>query len=65
MKLLEKIKAKTSQKNRIKGQLATIGLIASTVLTLGVITNPIGITVLTVVGVLCGVKARHHALKTV
>ena len=65
MKLIDKINAKTSQKNRIKGQLATVGLIASTVLALGVITNPIGITVLTVVGLLCGVKARGHALKTV
>jgi len=65
MKLIDKIKAKTSQKNRFHGQLATVGLITSTVLALGVVTNPIGITVLTVIGVLCGVKARGHALKTV
>ena len=65
MKLIDKINAKTSQKNRIKGRLATVGLIASTVLALGVVTNPTGIAVLTVVGLLCGVKARGHALKTV
>ena len=65
MKLIDKIKAKTSNKNRLQGKLATLGLITSTVLACGVVTNPIGITVLTVLGVLCGVKARGHALKTV
>ena len=65
MKLIDKIKAKTSKKNRIHGQLATVGAVASAVLALGVVTNPIGITVLTVIGVICGATARNKALKTV
>ena len=65
MELIDKIKAKTSKKNQLHGQLATIGLIASTVLACGVVTNPIGITVLTVIGVICGATARNKALKTV
>ena len=65
MKLIDKIKAKTNKKNRIHGQLATIGAVASAILALGVVTNPIGITILTVVGAVCGVIAREKALKTV
>ena len=65
MKLIDKIKAKTNKKNRLHGQLATVGAVASAVLALGVVTNPIGITILTVVGAVCGVIARDKALKNV
>jgi len=63
MKLIQKIKAKSTQSNRIKGQLfTTLGAIASAILLTGVIINPIGIVALTILAVASGVKASGHAI---
>ena len=65
MKLIEKIKAKSSKSNRIKGQLfTTLGAIASAILLTGTIVNPIGIVALTILAVASGVKASSHAITT-
>lgn len=64
MKIIERIKAKTSKDNRVKGQVkTTVGLICVTILSAGIVTNPIGITALTVGTIICGVSAGQHALK--
>jgi len=60
---LERLKATSSRRNRILGQLKSIGaIVCGTILTLGVVTNPIGIVVLSVVGAVCGKQAVSHAL---
>ena len=65
MKLIQKIKAKSSKSNRVKGQLfTTLGAIASAILLTGVVVNPIGIVALTVLAVASGVKASGHAITT-
>lgn len=65
MKIIERIKAKSSPKNRLKGQIKTILATASTVaLTMGLVTNPIGILALTVLAGVTGGQAVNHALKT-
>jgi len=64
MNIIDKIKAKTSRKNRVEGQTATIiGAVAGTVLASGLIVNPFGILALTVIGVIAGVKAGKNMLK--
>ncbi len=61
---LEKIKAPSSRRNRILGQLKTIGaIVCGTILTLGVVTNPIGIVAVSVIGAICGKQAVSHAVK--
>jgi len=62
MKLIEKVRAKSSLKNRAKGILATIAVITSGVLAVGVVTNPVAIAVLTGVGLLNFMIARKSAL---
>lgn len=50
MNLIEKFKAKTPKKNKRIGRIFTaIGVIAGTILTAGVVTAPLGVTILTVV----------------
>ena len=50
MKIIEKFKAKTPKKNKRIGRIFTaIGLVAGTILTAGVVTAPLGVTILTVV----------------
>lgn len=50
MKLIENFKAKTPKKNKVIGRIATaVGMVAGTILTAGVVTAPIGITILTVI----------------
>jgi hypothetical protein len=62
---IDKIKAKSSRKNRIKGQIKTVlATTAATALTMGLVTNPIGILALTVVSLVFGVSAGKNALNT-
>jgi|GEM_PF-2413237 len=61
----KRIKAESSKKNRTKGQIATaIGIGCATILSLGVVTAPLGIALLTIGGALFGGKAIFHARKT-
>jgi len=65
MKIIDRIKAPTSKKNRIKGQISTvIGTTCAVVLGMGLVTNPIGIVALTVGSLLFGGDAVHRMLKT-
>lgn len=65
MNIIEKIKSKTSRKNRVAGQTATIiGAVAGTIIASGLVINPFGLLALTVIGVIAGIKAGKHALKT-
>jgi hypothetical protein len=64
MKIIDKIKARSSRKNRVKGQIKTLLATTSTVLlTMGIVTNPIGIAGLTIVALVTGGQAVNHALK--
>lgn len=64
MKLIERIKSKTSRRNRIKGQVSTvIGVTCAVILSLGLVVNPIGLVALTVGSVLFGGDAVQKALK--
>jgi hypothetical protein len=64
MRIIDRIKAKTSKKNRISGQISTaIGVTCATILAAGIVSNPIGIVALTLGTILFGVKSGHHALK--
>lgn len=72
MKIIEKIQDKIrihkdpiNKKNRRQGQLFTaISGACATILTSGLVHNPIAITSITVVGGITGVLAGHRALKT-
>lgn len=66
MKLIERIKSRTPLSDRKKDKIATaIGIACATILTLGVVTAPLGITLLTVGAAVFGGKALFHAQKTV
>jgi hypothetical protein len=66
MTILEKLKAKTSPKNRRDGRILTaISGACATVLGSGIISNPIAITVITAIGGVTGIMAGKRALKTV
>ena len=53
-------------RGRKKGKIATaIGIACATILTLGVVTAPLGITLLTVGAAVFGGKALFHAQKTI
>lgn len=61
----KRIKAESSKKNRIKGQIATaIGVGCATVLSLGIVTAPLGIALLAIGSAVFGGKAIIHARKT-
>lgn len=66
MNLFERLKSRTPLSDRKKGKIATaIGVACATILTLGVVTAPIGITLLTVGAAVFGGKALFHAQKTI
>ena len=66
MKLIERIKSRTPLSDRKKGKIATaIGIACATILTLGVVTAPLGIALLSVGAAVFGGKALFHAQKTV
>lgn len=60
-KIIAKFKAKTPDRNKRIGRTATaIATAIGTVLTLGVVTAPLGITILTVTGSLATVVAVYN-----
>ena len=64
MNILQKIKARTPKRQKIIGKIATvIGTACATVLSLGLVANPIGIVALTVGAVAFGGKALHSAIQ--
>ncbi len=64
MKIIEKFKAKTPKKNKRIGRIFTaIGVIAGTILTAGVVTAPLGVTILTVVSAVSGGIAVFNGQK--
>lgn len=67
MKLLDKIKSKTSKGNRLKGQASTlIGITCATVLSLGLVTlaSPVLFVAATVGALYFGNDARKRMVKT-
>lgn len=61
---IKRIKSESSKKNRIKGQVATvIGVGCATVLSLGIVTAPLGIALLAIGSAVFGGKALLHARK--
>ena len=63
MKLIQRIKAQSTTKNRRAGKIATIiATTAGAVLATGVVVNPIGIIALTILSVGFGLKAGKHAV---
>jgi len=66
MNIIERIKTRTPLSDRKKGKIATaIGLACATILTLGVVTAPLGIALLSVGAAVFGGKAVFHAQKTI
>jgi hypothetical protein len=66
MTVIEKIKAKTSPKNRRDGRILTaISGACATILGSGIVSNPIAVTVITAIGGVTGIMAGKRALKTV
>lgn len=64
MNIIERIKAKTPVHHKRAGINSTLlGTICAGVLATGVVTNPIGIVVLTVGSIVFGGKALFHAQK--
>lgn len=62
---IRRIRSESSKKNRRKGQIATaIGVGCATVLSLGIVTAPLGIALLAVGSAIFGGKAIIHARKT-
>jgi len=64
MSLIDRIKEKSSRKNRIKGQVKTVlGTACMVALTMGLVTNPLGIFALTVGALAFGGSAAMNAIK--
>lgn len=64
MKIIDRIKAKTSKENRVMGQVkTTLGAILGAVALSGLVVNPVGVLALTIGGIICGVSASQNALK--
>jgi uncharacterized protein YcfJ len=64
MGLLDRFEAPTPKKNKRIGRIFTaIGVIAGTILSAGVVTAPLGITILTVVTAVSGGVAVFHGQK--
>ncbi len=64
MDLLERLEAPTPKKNKRLGRIFTaIGVICGTILTAGVVTAPLGITILTIVTAVSGGVAVFNGQK--
>jgi len=64
MNLLERLDAPTPKKNKRLGRIFTaIGVICGTILTAGVVTAPLGVTILTVVAAVSGGVAVFNGQK--
>ena len=64
MNLIQKFRAKTPKDNKRIGRIFTaIGLVAGTILSAGVITAPLGVTILTVVAAVSGGVAVFNGQK--
>ena len=64
MGLMDRFEAPTPKKNKRIGRIFTaIGVIAGTILTAGVVTSPLGITILTVVSAVSGGIAVYNGQK--
>lgn len=64
MKLIQKFRAKTPKRNKVIGRVATtVGMVAGTILTAGVVTAPLGITILTVISAVSGGIAVFNGQK--
>lgn len=64
MKLIKRLKAKTPRDNKRVGRIASvIALVSGSILTAGVITAPIGITILSVVSAVSGGVALYNGQK--
>ena len=64
MKIIDRIKAKSSKDNRVIGQVkTTLGAILGAVALSGLVVNPVGVLALTIGGIICGVSASKNALK--
>jgi len=64
MNLIQKFKAPTPKKNKIIGRVATIVAGAvGTLLTLGVVTAPLGVTILTITGAVASSVAVINGAK--
>ena len=64
MDLLERLNAPTPKRNKRIGRIFTaIGVIAGTILTAGVVTAPLGVTILTIVTAVSGGVAVFNGQK--
>ena len=64
MRIIDKIKAKTSKENRVIGQIkTTVGAILGAIALSGLVVNPIGVLALTIGSIVCGISASKNALK--
>jgi hypothetical protein len=64
MDLLERLEAPTPKKNKRIGRIFTaIGVIAGTILSAGVVTAPLGVTILTIVTAVSGGVAVFNGQK--
>lgn len=64
MNLIERLEAPTPKKNKVIGRIFTaIGIVAGTILSAGLITAPLGVTILTIVTAVSGGVAVFNGQK--